>query len=281
MRKKIINVFGKELIKIQVSCKRLIFKKIILKISRDNNSIINFLNIIFKIKFKVNLKDQSVYDKTGNKIYYSYLHRNMFFVNGIERRFNDLTTQYLTENIDFKKGGLVIDCGANIGEFSLALSKKNPKLKFICFEPEEKEFSVLKKNLKKINAHLYNSALSNKDGVMKFYSNNESGDSSLFETKNSAQKAIKGLKLSSIFKEQNIDHCLLLKLEAEGAEPEIIEGAESILNLIQYISVDCGPERGLSQERTIQAVHKLLKYKFDLVDFSKTRDVLLFKNAQF
>lgn len=35
----------------------------------------------------------------------------------------------------------------------------------------------------------------------------------------------------------------LLKVEAEGFEPEVLQGAERILHKIRFVSVDCGPER--------------------------------------
>ena len=43
----------------------------------------------------------------------------------------------------------------------------------------------------------------------------------------------------------------LLKLEAEGAEPEILLGGLDKIHLIDYICADVGPERGLSYETTL------------------------------
>ena len=35
----------------------------------------------------------------------------------------------------------------------------------------------------------------------------------------------------------------LIKIDAEGAEPEVIYGIDQCFSKIQYISADCGPER--------------------------------------
>ena len=43
----------------------------------------------------------------------------------------------------------------------------------------------------------------------------------------------------------NFKKIKLLKVEAEGAEPEVLLGTAKILKRIEFISVDCGPERGL------------------------------------
>ena len=274
-------VFGKDFNKIKKTAKRIIFKNIVLKITSKIQFIINLLNWLFRIKFKVNLKDKFVFDEYNHQVFYSYLHRNMFFVDGIQNRLFDLQNQYLTNHIEFNNESLVIDCGANIGEFSLAILNYNSEIKLFCFEPEEREFNVLKKNLEAYNVTLVNTALSNQDGQIELFSKNESGDSSIFKTENSTMKHISCTKLSTFFTQNKLTKCTLLKLEAEGAEPEILEGAREVLDKIQYISVDCGPERGLNQEKTIQSVHTLLKQQFDLIDFSKERDVLLFKNSTF
>ena len=50
----------------------------------------------------------------------------------------------------------------------------------------------------------------------------------------------------------------LLKLEAEGAEPEILEGLGEKLNLVEYISADLGYERGVHCESTLVPVTNYL-----------------------
>ena len=43
----------------------------------------------------------------------------------------------------------------------------------------------------------------------------------------------------------------LLKVEAEGAEPEVLQGLKKNLSRVEFITVDCGFERGLNQKSTI------------------------------
>ena len=74
----------------------------------------------------------------------------------------------------------------------------------------------------------------------------------------------------------------LLKLEAEGAEPEVIKGALNLLKNIEYIAADLGPERGLKQESTLkEVVNILLENNFKIVDFKYPRICLLFRNKKF
>ena len=74
----------------------------------------------------------------------------------------------------------------------------------------------------------------------------------------------------------------LLKIEAEGAEPEVLIGAEQTIKLCEYISVDAGPERGIEQKTTIKEVKQfLLSRNFTLIQKSFDRVVLLFKNKKY
>ena len=71
----------------------------------------------------------------------------------------------------------------------------------------------------------------------------------------------------------------LLKLEAEGGEPEVLLGSSTILNHIEFISADLGFERGLNSESTLPAVSNfLLPMGFRFVDLSKNRLVSLFSS---
>lgn len=49
----------------------------------------------------------------------------------------------------------------------------------------------------------------------------------------------------------SLDKIKILKIEGEGAEPDILQGAASILDRLEYICVDCGPERGLAKDSTL------------------------------
>jgi len=72
------------------------------------------------------------------------------------------------------------------------------------------------------------------------------------------------------------------KLEAEGAEPEILDGLGDKISQIEYISADLGPERGKSRESTlVPVVNYMASQKFDLVQVSHDRICALFRNKDF
>ncbi len=186
------------------------------------------------------------------------------------------------DTIAFDDEDIVIDVGANIGELSKGLSMDR-SLRIVAIEPEQLEFVSLQKNLEGSDAETFNCLLWSCSADLDFYSANDTGDSSVFKPRNniepSPRKAMALDELASCSKILSGDGPIkLLKLEAEGAEPEILEGASRILQRIEYIAADVGPERGLSKESTLIPVQTILMdYGFVPVKFGLPRAVMLFK----
>ena len=95
----------------------------------------------------------------------------------------------------------------------------------------------------------------------------ESGDSSIIEPSNGfTKKLIKTTTLNNYFFENRIKKVKLLKLEAEGFEPEILQGSNKVLNRIEYIGVGGSPERGKKNDTTIEyAIDFLTSRDFEVI----------------
>ena len=199
-----------------------------------------------------------------------------------QKRNDLLKNQYFLDMIDFKKNDFVIDVGAYLGEVSLILAK-NFECKTLSIEPEEKEFNCLKLNLTGYDSNFINSPLWSEEKEISFYSANEDLDSSCFETEGYTEIVKKNsLTLSKIIKNLEIEKIKFLKLEAEGAEPEILLGGLKDLNKIEYICVDVGPERGLKYETSLVETVNILKANdFEFMKMGHPRLNCLFKNKNF
>jgi FkbM family methyltransferase len=206
---------------------------------------------------------------------FSYKTRGLYYLNGILERGKQLHRFYLIEDIKFNKDDIVIDIGANIGDFYLGFEQK---IKYYAYEPSPIVFSSLEYNLK--NQNFYNLGLSNTEGnKIDFFLKDESGDSSILPIKNYTKKITIGTTTldKEIAKIQQ--KIKLIKLEAEGFEPEILQGLKKYLNYVEYIAIDCGFERGLNQESTIaECSNYLIKNNFKMINFNaRPRIVTLFK----
>lgn len=209
--------------------------------------------------------------------------RIKYYKAGVGSRLNFLLNEYLCDSIELKENDVVIDIGANVGEFALAVTQ-DIKLRVLAFEPDIEESRALQLNLKYNEAEIYNCALWKSTCNKDFYPSNETGDSSLIRQNEKATPIkMKCFTLDDILSESIIvgqhEKIKLIKLEAEGAEPEILEGMIKNLARVEYITVDVGAERGLKKESTLIEVLSLLKDAgFEPIKFGLPRAVMLFHN---
>ena len=136
-------------------------------------------------------------------------------------------------------------------------------------------------NLRNIDSMLITKALWCEKTTLEFFMANESGDSSLFQPReNLKSEKIEVSTLDLELEKWHFDIIDLIKLEAEGAEPEILLGASLTLGKTRYLVADLGPERGMEQSPTFEEANLILaKNGFALVakNFGG-RDCYLFEN---
>lgn len=206
-----------------------------------------------------------------------HAHAAWAYRHGLIARAKYLEEVYFLNQIDFKNGDIFLDCGANVGDLKLYFHVNNINVEYIAFEPSLIEFECLKHNIAPSKA--FNIGLWKNEGVLPFYISSEMADSSF----------IKPVKYDDIVNiptkrlEEFITKPIkCLKLEAEGGEPEVIEGIGDKLNLIEYITADLGPERGMHGEATLAPVTNfLLNQGFVMQDYTDGRMCALYRNTKF
>jgi len=186
---------------------------------------------------------------------------------GIQQREDAIFKSYCLENISFKTDDIVVDCGANSGDLFLKISKYIHLNNYYAFEPNPEDYDVLKKNAVG-SKNIFHLALGNTNSELKFYTATSTGDSSLVEPdRYDSQIAVRVVRLDSFIVAKKIYFIKLLKIEAEGFEPEVLEGLGSMIQCCQYIALDGGYERGIAREQTFtRCTNYLLSNKFELID---------------
>lgn len=184
---------------------------------------------------------------------------------GLAYRGNEIASSYGIDKIKFNENDKVIDCGANVGDLFLFLREKINHNNYFAFEPSSLEYNALVQNAP--TANNFNVALAEKDGESELYLNIKKADSSLIEPKKYSEKlTVKTSTIDSIFKNYNLTKLRLLKLEAEGYEPEILLGAKDSIKNIDYIAIDGGYERGIKQEETFTILtNRLIENGFSII----------------
>ncbi|MEQ1940264.1 FkbM family methyltransferase [Mesorhizobium sp. CN5-321] len=243
-----------------------------------------YTNLKFKINGyypRIKSESSSKFIKVSDKYNYIYICRRdraSLYKRGIEKRIIKLSESYLLHHIAEPLSGAFIDCGANVGELGAFCKKKG--FDYHAFEPEKLEADCCDLNNFDGVPLTNRVGLWSEDGVLNFYSKPNSADSSLFETDEYVEcYTINVRSLDSYIAENNIQEIAIIKIEAEGAEPEILSGARESLKLSRYVTVDCGFERGKTKDSTlIPVINILMQSGFEAVAWNRDRVTVLFKN---
>jgi FkbM family methyltransferase len=211
-------------------------------------------------------------------IWHTHRERAHSYRFGLKHRGKSIGHSYLLQNIDFKDDDLIIDCGANMGDLQLFFEYQELRIRYVGIEPNPLDFKCLNMNALP-GAKGLNRALWNTTSSLEFYVDSKGASSSLIEPPRYSEKIlVEAVRLDSL----NFDKIKLFKVEGEGAEPEILEGSSDILNRIDFIAVDWGPERGLLQTSTRQDCLKFLTENgFEMVEENDGgRKTALFRNVK-
>ncbi len=190
-----------------------------------------------------------------------------------------LAHEYHLDKVPLGPEGLLIDCGANIGELGVWARAKG--LDYVAFEPEPLEARCVDLNVFAGHQNTIRKALWNRTTTLEFFSKPETADSSVFDPGGTDTRfAIDAVRLDDAMELTDRTGPVVLKVEAEGAEPEILEGASGLLPSVDFVTLDCGPERGRDHTHTLVEANTLLvQAGFQLAQFGIRRMTALYRNT--
>ena len=242
----------------------------------NGNFFCHIINIFFNRDGKIYFEKEKYYKllKNNEKIYFPNK-RILRIVKSVKFQYDLIIDTYMLDEVGLIDKDTVIDCGANVGELKLALNSRGLKIDYYGFEPEKQTYECLSLNVDDSNG-VYQNALGNKNETKTLYLDSIGGNSSLVDFGANKKEIIEVISLDSL----NLDIPIkVFKVEAEGYEPEVLEGAIETLKLVEYVTVDFGPERGKKNKNTVVEVNEiLLDNYFKLIKFSNFRTVGLYKN---
>ena len=233
------------------------------------------------------------YVSQGNmKWFFARFQRSHRYKEGLERILIKVWDSYGLSNISLPRDKVyVIDVGCNVGEFGKLVQNNYKESEIICIDAEAFELKCAYLNLGEYNKHpqshktiFVNALLWKSNELVEFFSVPETADSSAIKPRENAPSTfMPATTLDKIYLDLGSPFPIIdiLKLDVEGAEPEVFSGAEKLLKKVRYIATDLGPERGLSQERTFSEVDAFLrKHDFELVfTSSKKRETYIYRNT--
>ena len=156
-----------------------------------------------------------------------------------------LAAGYLT----LPEDGVVLDVGANVGDFTMQAARNCPRGRVIAVEPvsEHARMIALQTLLNRVeNVVCVPVALGNREGEIEIHI--EGGHSSAYWGEGKSEK-VRLTTLAQLLLELRIERVTLLKLDCEGAEWDILPAAEEILPRIQQICMEFHCDRDWTQEK--------------------------------
>ena len=168
-----------------------------------------------------------------------------FFIGKSLKEYGEYSEIELQLLLNFiKKGDIVLDVGSNIGSFTIPFSKKVGNTgKVLAFEPQPEVFKLLKKNIQlnhSTNIQSFQIGLGNNNETVKLkkIKYNEVGNFGGVSLKNIQKNSKAFLSDNDFFKvniykldEINIiKKCHFIKIDVEGMEVEVLEGAKKIIS---------------------------------------------------
>ena len=209
--------------------------------------------------------------------YFSRFSRLHNYLQGVDKRlFQVFNTYGIEKNIIEEIGNQpIIDIGANIGEFSIGLRElMDFQGKIICIEPDNWEFKTLEKNAVLFNLTCVNCAIGSesKDGFLT--DDNFDANSRLLLANENTEfcQTVKIKTLNQVLIDLNVNNFGLIKIEAEGFEPEVLLGLDLNKINVQFFAIDCGPERPPENSNTVAfCLNYLTNFGYKLKNFDHQR----------
>jgi FkbM family methyltransferase len=165
----------------------------------------------------------------------------------------------------------VIDVGANVGQFAVACAKIFPGVTVHSFEPLPGCVERLKRNVARLgDVHVYPLALGAEGGEVTMHVNSHSHSSSILALGERHRRAFPGARevdaikvnistLDLQMKSMSLERPVLLKLDVQGYEPQVLEGATETLNKVDYVLLEASFRPMYEGERTFMDIAKTMQ----------------------
>lgn len=187
---------------------------------------------------------------------------------GWAARLDRLAAEFaLMQAAPFAPDEAVIDMGANVGDFSAAALRAGAR-RVLALEGDPTVAACTRANLGAHPAMTVDCAiLWRAVETVTFYSAPGRADSSIFlpPGEGTVSFQAQATTLDIMAEKHGIGRVGLFKMDAEGAEPEVLQGAAAVLARTRMVAIDTGPERnGARTDAACIAI--LTKAGFRIID---------------
>jgi FkbM family methyltransferase len=157
-----------------------------------------------------------------------------------------LDREYERHGAPIRNGWTVVDIGAGLGEFCVHVARQYPDCRIYAFEPCSEAFALLQENIHLnavTNVRVFPRAVGARSGVSVLHlvpgGRARASTATRPETPEPASAGVSTTTLGEIFRDLDIPRCDFLKVDCEGAEYDILMGADAgTLDRIAHLSIE-------------------------------------------
>lgn len=189
---------------------------------------------------------------------------------------------YLSE----KEINIVFDIGSHNGSDGLRFKEKFPKSRVIAIEADNSLYNKIVNNKKMNKLEIFNYAVCDRDGMIKFYHNNgiRKGSGSIHEPNELCYKfegmsfsepyEIPSIRLDTLCKKLNIKEIDIIHMDIQGAEYEALIGLGEMRPKMIFLEIGYR-----YYNRAVSPVNKLIEMEYKQINVPLTGDQLwIYKN---
>jgi len=178
---------------------------------------------------------------------------------------HEIVNSYRLQDVDFAPGDVMVDVGAHVGAASIYVAKNNPGVTVYAYEPVPELFDLLCKNAlahgvsEQIQAFNFAVTSDGRDVALQGDLDVSSGGMSIFPHLNYKSKksiSVPSVALTDIL--DTVGYCRLLKMDCEGAEYDILQSPNGLLNSVEWLvgefHTDCGHDANELIARCAQSI---------------------------
>lgn len=215
--------------------------------------------------------------------------RLYLYLRGFTRRVDKLAKEYCLDLCrDEVRPGVFLDIGCNVGELSYYAHSLG--LEYIAVDPDPTMQELLRFNLSELQRtdssfryECCSKGFSDQAGKLMFYALPETADGSFIKPENWIEGFHEEMEIEVVTADEFIEMQLkgksleIVKIEAEGFEPEVVSGGRRWLKEFSWVTCDGGAERNGETTIEVLLTSFLCEKKFSLVKINMDRGTAIFK----
>lgn len=145
-----------------------------------------------------------------------------------------------------RPGSTFVDAGANKGDFTLLAARMvGATGRVVAFEPEAQNCTWLRRSIELngySNIEVIEAALGEREGEAELHVSETSGWHTLAEQSDAATQTVTVTTLDAVLSGARAD---LIKIDVEGWELQVLQGAERTLGSVGSVTIDLHPSHGV------------------------------------